>query len=57
MLDDAFTLTIDRIFDTVKKGYNYSIENEYSTDNLWQIVVDLKKASNGRNGDKVNGVE
>ncbi len=27
MLDDAFALTIDRIFDTTKKGYNYSIEN------------------------------
>lgn len=25
MLDDAFSLTIDRVFDTDKKGYNYTI--------------------------------
>lgn len=43
MLDDAFCLTLDRIFETEKKGYNYSIENEYSTDNLWQLIVDLRK--------------
>jgi hypothetical protein len=46
MLDDAFCLTLDRIFETEKKGYNYSIENEYSTDNLWQLIVDLKKSQN-----------
>jgi len=45
MLDDAFCLTLDRLFDTEKKGYNYAIENEYSTDNLWQLVIDLKKSS------------
>jgi hypothetical protein len=44
MLDDAFCLTLDRIFETEKKGYNYSIDNEYSTDNLWQLVVDLRKS-------------
>jgi len=44
MLDDAFALTIDQIFDTrPKHQVAYPVRQEPDDENLWQMVVDLKK--------------
>lgn len=43
MLDDALNLTIDKIFQTNKSNYPYVVENENNNENLWELVVDLKK--------------
>lgn len=42
MLDDAFALTIDQIFDIRRPHSSYSVDGENS-DNLWIPIVDLKK--------------
>ena len=43
MLDDAFCLTLDRIIGAEKGVYSYVVENEKNSENLWDLVVDLKK--------------
>jgi len=43
MIDNAFSLTIDQIFDVKKKSSNFHVDGEYNHDNLWQFIVDLKK--------------
>lgn len=35
MLDDAFCLTLDQIFETHKTDYNYVVDNELNSENLW----------------------
>lgn len=43
MLDDAFALTLDRLFPSTKTVYSYVVENEQNSENLWDLLVDLKK--------------
>ena len=43
MLDDAFSLTIDQVFDIRKTSSHFSLGREEDKDNLWDLVVDLKK--------------
>ena len=43
MLDDAFALTLDRLFPSPKTSYSYVVENELSNENLWELLVDLRK--------------
>jgi len=46
MLDDAFALTIDQIFDTHRRSHSlYPVGKEVDSENLWQTVVDLKRYS------------
>jgi hypothetical protein len=45
MLDDAFALTIDLIFQSKKHYCYFPVEGETTSDNLWQLVVDLKKTT------------
>ena len=43
MLDDAFALTIDKMFPPVKNNYLYPMKHESNDDNLWELIVDMKK--------------
>lgn len=43
MIDDAFELTIDQIFDHRKGGSCFPIRREEDNENLWDLIVDLKK--------------
>jgi hypothetical protein len=43
MLDDAFILTIDKIFGNKKQYSSFPIQGEKTYDNLWEYIVDLKK--------------
>ena len=43
MLDDAFRITLDRLFPTTKSSYAYTVDNEENGVNLWDLLVDLKK--------------
>ena len=43
MLDDAFCLTIDKLFPTPKTSYAYVVENEPNNENMWELLLDLKK--------------
>ena len=42
MLDDAFVLTLDKIFPSPKASYSYVVENEESSENLWDLLLDLR---------------
>ena len=48
MVDDALKLTIDTIFDD-QKGQNtsspYVLQHYENNENLWEFIVDLKKAN------------
>lgn len=43
MIDNAFELTIDHIFEYRKGNSCFSIKREEDTENLWDFIVDLKK--------------
>lgn len=43
MLDDAFLLTIDKIFGGKKTHSNFHVHSESNHNNLWEYVADLKK--------------
>jgi hypothetical protein len=43
MLDDAFLLTIDRIFGGKKQHSHFAVHGEHNYDNLWDYIVDLRK--------------
>jgi hypothetical protein len=43
MLDDAFSLTLDKLFPSSKTAYCYVVENEESGVNLWDLLLDLRK--------------
>lgn len=44
MIDDAFELTLDKMFPSTKNSYSYVVENEENNENMWNLLVDLKKA-------------
>lgn len=43
MIDDAFELTLDKMFPSTKNSYSYVVENEENNENMWNLLVDLKK--------------
>ena len=45
MLDDAFKLTLDEIFPQSSEGHksNYVLQNYDNTENVWELLTDLKK--------------
>ena len=43
MLDDAFSLTLDKVFPSAKTEYCYTIDTEINGENLWEMLLDLKK--------------
>ena len=43
MLDDAFALTIDQIFESRKNHSHFAVSKEEDEENLWDFIVDLKK--------------
>ena len=43
MLDDAFLLTIDKIFGGRKAQSHFAVEGEPNGTNLWEYIVDLRK--------------
>jgi hypothetical protein len=44
MLDDAFLLTIDKIFGGKKQHSHFPVQGEANTSNLWDYIIDLRKA-------------
>ena len=44
MLDDAFLLTIDKIFGGRKQHSHFAVQGEANSTNLWDYIVDLRKA-------------
>jgi hypothetical protein len=44
MIDDAFALTLDQIFDSQRRSHSFfPVGGEEDGKNMWQLVVDLRK--------------
>ena len=44
MLDDAFLLTIDKIFGGKKTHSHFPVHGELNSSNLWDYIVDVRKS-------------